>query len=61
MELPFTGFELSFLLVAFTVFFLLSLVSIFYEADASRAGILHPSTTPRAIVSTHRSRADLMH
>ncbi|CAL8286382.1 unnamed protein product [Arctogadus glacialis] len=38
MELPFTGFELSFLLIAFIVFSLLSLASICYEADASRAG-----------------------
>uniref|UniRef100_A0A8C5C6D5 Uncharacterized protein n=1 Tax=Gadus morhua TaxID=8049 RepID=A0A8C5C6D5_GADMO len=37
MELPFTGFELSFLLIAFIVFSLLSLASIYYEADASRA------------------------
>ncbi|CAL8353881.1 unnamed protein product [Boreogadus saida] len=37
MELPFTGFELSFLLIAFIVFSLLTLASIYYEADASRA------------------------
>ncbi|CAL8331296.1 unnamed protein product [Lota lota] len=37
MELPFTGFELAFILIAFMVFSLLSLVSIYYQSDASKA------------------------
>ncbi|KAJ8399288.1 hypothetical protein AAFF_G00413260 [Aldrovandia affinis] len=36
MELPFTNFELAFILIAFVVFTLFSLASVYSEPDAKR-------------------------
>ncbi|CAL8330422.1 unnamed protein product [Merluccius merluccius] len=38
MELPFTAFELTFILIAFIIFSLFTLASIYYQPDARRAG-----------------------
>uniref|UniRef100_A0A3B4G6P4 Small integral membrane protein 31 n=1 Tax=Pundamilia nyererei TaxID=303518 RepID=A0A3B4G6P4_9CICH len=38
MELPFTGFELTFIIVAFIIFTLFSLASVCFQPQAARPG-----------------------
>lgn len=54
MELPFTGFELTFIVFAFTIFFLFSLASVCVEPDRAQPGIKRPLSSDK-----HRQMSQL--